>query len=1119
MNPVTITTLTSNAVQQNLKSDGLDTLGLTTLALSTRWSDATPAATDYNSNELILGLGSVRAPFRGILEFCFTPAKATLKTALTDSATTLVVDGGGDAFPSPVGGPVMLRVATDSGDKVEILTCTARSGDSFTVTRGAQESKPQAFDAGTLVELLVPMSNRTSRYLDASGAPLTGTCAALRLHPAAVWRQETLISQRYGISGQAPILPVPITMVIRNAEGYTSARWYEPDEDFTGLTGPISFHDNRGLIVDPIYVASLFADLQAWHAGLTGKTSTSSPTGAGGVGSIAALASGTLLHVVTLHGAPYQPAVPAATLVTKNGSGTETGTVPASGLLTLNSGDGVEASTTDAGRLRWGWATNGVLARTRLVPPALPGTGSPAPSLPRQFYRVAVVDTVWSLLGNRTTTPALGVEGDDGSIASDLLPQVRDQVVINHLVDGPDTLAAADTVLTRAQQNMVLAVSPVIDGAFTVPTQVGANAHWPAFPALAATPPGTSTSFATPPASPKDGITAAWTSGQDVVVTIAADKAPHGAHVRIYPQQFVTLPAITAEPSFLRGDGGAAIAQVGQPAAILLRNPFQLAPAQPKPPSANLTMDIVIAPRVGNRKMWGAVSVSVSAGPASLPADSFAGTNPLSAMLGQFESVSPSPYFGIPATVTPPGAAPGGVTGFVRSLASEQVPRQGPRLPSMARFETVLTTGTGDGSGPLAWEAVLTGGSWARETRSAMHSSGNPGNPAAQDLHAPGVHVSGALAYDLARHAMRRAQSIIPLPTSPGVSPGWLVAMDGNNFNPPSDTVATNTGIGALLETVAADCETPELALVPQPAPGTTLQSLVNSLASAIGVPAPGFSAGNEARMIIEVRQEIAASAKGLRDSLWSLRRALAEAREFIYIESPQFARTARPEVDPAPANQIDLVDVIAKNLHDNPNLKVIVCTPRGSDFSQSYKAWSRQHYAARAEAVSNILFEGKDRVAVFHPVGFPGRDAHIKTTTVVVDDVWMLTGATHFRRRGMTFDGSAAISCFDRTLQDGYSAAVRNHRRNLMAAKLGIAAPGTLSPSAEWLRLGHGESAFQLVIDWLAQGGLGAILPLWPGPSDSSVLPASDRLADPDGTSADKYLALFGSIIAELGD
>jgi hypothetical protein len=1118
-----ITTFTAAQVQQALQKDGLDTLGLTTLALSTGWSSTAIAAADYDSNELTLNVSNLHAPWRGILDFAFAPVSSTLSAAITPTATTLSVKSGDGAnFPSPSGGPILLTLSSNASTKVEVVECSAHSGDSFTITRGANDTTAQAFASGDKVSLRLSSGTRTDSFFAPSGNALSGACAVLRLHPAAVWRLETLMKNRYTDGVSPLLLPVPWCMVVRGAQGFTSPHWLEPDDALTTtgnpasgtpLSGKISFHDGRGLIVDPIYVASVLADLQQWLAGLTGKTSSTPVAGAGGVQSIAALSTSTVVHLVDLHGKVYQPALPGANIITRTSGGAQSNTFSSpNGLATLAAGETIDTSGGDAKRLRWGWQTNGLLGTAKLTPPALPTTGVPRASLSQQFFRVVAVDTSWALLGNRTNAPVLSIPGDDGTIPADLLPQVRDLVNIDYLADGPDTLATANAVMTRPNQGMILAVSPALDGSMSVPTQAGANAHWPAFP-----PPNGNAGFPSPPLSPKTGLKAAWTSGFDVVVTVAKDTVPDGAHIRIYQQVYVTIPAITQEPSFVNGDGGAGIAAANTDTQILLVNPFGLSGGSPKPP--NLTMDIVVMPRNGQRKLWGAVSVAISPGPVPAPPDPFAGVTVITAMVGTFESIAPSTLFGIPTTVLPPAGPPANVIAFIRSLASEGIPRQGPRLPTMGRLETIIATGTtGNPDGTLQWEAVLTGGRWAREMRSALHASGNPGNPPGPDVHAPGIHITGDLAYDAARHAMKRAQPILPLPGSPGTQLGWIIGMDANNFNAPTDTTATNTGCGAFLETVAAVCETPELSIASPPAPGTTVQTLANNIADALGVPRQSVSATNDVRIIGEVRREIVVSTNGLRDSQWSLRRALREARELIYIESPQFARTARP-TGAATAEQVDLVADIVASLKASATLKVIICIPRESDFTTKYKGWSRQHYIARTEAAGLLLSAAPDRVAIFHPVGFPGRTAFVRNTTVIVDDVWCLTGASHFRRRGMTFDGSAAVASFDRQMDNGYSKKVRAFRRLLMAAKLAVAAPGAGSPSADWLRLGRPESAFQLVNDWLQEGGLGFIQPLWPGPSDTSVLPATNDMADPDGSNGSTFLGLFASLIAEAGD
>ena len=1120
-----ITTLTPQAAQQRLQSDGLGTLGLTTVRLSPRWADITPGAGDYDATALTLNIaGTLRAPFLGILTFAFSPAQSTLADGVGETATTLALAaGGGAGFPSPSGGgAVMLELADASGSKREIVACTARSGDSLTVTRGMEGTARQAFSAGDRVTLRLAAGARTSEFIGADGNPLTGPCAVLRLHPQAVLRLERLAAVRYVLPGDPPIRPVPWAMVVRGAQGFTTSRWYEPGEVMTGINGPISFHDGRGWIIDPIYVAAMFADLLSWLPGLAPTTVSGPAGGRGGVTQIAAVSgAGTLIHVVDPHGNLYRPATSGATLVTADASGNPTGTVPASGLVSLSVGNRIQAAATDQGRLRWGWATFGTLGRAPLVPPALPA----GVNLPKQFFRVMAVDAEWALLGNRTGSTVLGVAPDDQRIPSDLLPRVRDRVRIDYLADGPDTLGEIEAVLNRPSQSMILAVSPAIDPTMALPPQRGPNAHWPAFP-----PPNTGAGFSGPPSLPAGSVTAAFTAANDVVVTIAGGIAPDGAHVRIYPRQFVEIAAIAAEPSFLRADGGAGIASGAAPVSVLLPNPFRLAPGQPRPSPAVLTMDIVITPRLGVRRLFGAVAVNVAGGPAAPPADPFSvapGTTVLSALLPQMQGLAPSPLFGIPRPAPPPpGPAPSNIVELVLSLAAEPSPRQAPRLPTMGRLETVAVTGTtGPGvpqpAGTLLWDAVLSGGLLARESRSALHEAGNPGNPAGPDVHAPGVRLSGALAYDLALHALKRVQPIIPLPSTAGMNPGWVVASLGDNFNVPDDSAGTDTGIGALLETVAANCETPWLAGLTPPDAGLTVQQLINNAASQMGLPPPAVTVSiqNEPRVQREIRREFFVARHGLRDAQWSLRRAIAEARELVYIESPQFARTARPNGAPQPF-EVDLVAELAASLAAHPNLRVLIATPRDPDFAPNFKGWWRQHYQARVEALGVLLAAAPGRVALFHPVGFPGRTAFIRTTSVIVDDVWCLVGATHFRRRGMTFDGSAAVASFDCQLEHGYSKKVREYRRALMAAKLKVQAPvpGT-APSGEWLRLGRPDSAFDLVADLLAQGGLGRIQPLYAGPFDTAVLPAQADVADPDGSSGANFLTTFAGMLNEAGD
>lgn len=121
---------------------------------------------------------------------------------------------------------------------------------------------------------------------------------------------------------------------------------------------------------------------------------------------------------------------------------------------------------------------------------------------------------------------------------------------------------------------------------------------------------------------------------------------------------------------------------------------------------------------------------------------------------------------------------------LVQHFANETTaPRQGPLLPTQARFETVLALGTGAASARLNWGAVTTGARWTQESRCAQPELGNPGNPAGPDVHAAGVCADGQLAYDLAFHTLKRTLPIIP---TSDTTFGWLALTDGSNWDYPN---------------------------------------------------------------------------------------------------------------------------------------------------------------------------------------------------------------------------------------------------------------------------------------------------------------------------------------------
>jgi hypothetical protein len=978
-----------------------------------------------------------------------------------------------------------------------------------------------------------------ARWRDVAGQPITGAVFAIEMLPEAARRLTTLVTSRLG----APLMhPVPIAMLVH---GLT---WQPPPNSPPGAKPPVqsvragdvfaplpsgsrldvTFHDARGLLVDPIAVAAMFADLIKWQPALAASnTQVGNPGGLNKVIALNTTATPVRYHLVSPHGVLCTPTADMGLAVT---GGANPDTVnPSTGTVSIATGQSLgPAAGGSAGTLYWGFAPGGFLDQQALAPPALPS----GVILTRQFFRVMVADLTWHLIGNRTASTTLGVPGDPATPPpSYTLPVVRPRVPgFAYLADGMDVLGAMGQISANFpppnRDTLPLLCSPAIDPSLALPPVPGPPGHWPAFPPPLPNPPtGVAAGFDLAKLA-----SAAWrnpTDGpgtnRDVIVTFAADPGlPTGTHLRVFPRSFMSITAITAEqPSFVRGDGGAAIAGNG-PTKLLLVNPYNLAANDPLS-TEPLTVDMVATGRDGSRRMRSSVQLN----PQNAPAESWTGTlaqfggtafltTPLvQAATGALgvTAVAPVSVFGIPAPPPPPGPAPTDILDAVRRLANESSPpRIGPHLPTQARFDTILALGTAGGGDPrYLWQAVLTGGRWTWETRSARAELADPGNPAGPDVFASGVQVGGQLGYDLALHALKRAEPILPVGPA---ALGWLVSTDGNNWSPPAaDTAGTVAGV--MLETIAPFVDSPELSLLPAPTPGDTVQNAVNALAAKIGVPPPQVSVANEAQLLQELERESQTASAGQHEALLSLARAIAQAEDYIYVEGPAFSATSFGS-----DGGLDLVSLLGQRLTNVPRLKLIICVPRLPDFTPAKANWARAAFAQRAAAITKLVQAAPGQVVAFSPVGFPGRWSAIRSTAVLVDDVYALVGTSHFRRRGMTFDGGVSVAGMDRQLDGwGVSASIASFRQMLVARKLGVDVPsGPAATTALWTRLARPESTFAALVELLSEGGQGYCSPVWAGPTDSTVIPQTDDISDPNGldASANALLGLYEAVILE---
>ncbi len=145
-------------------------------------------------------------------------AGSALASAITSGATTLTVTAGqGGLFPTPSGGDtftVTLYAVTGVVESAwEVMTCTARSGDVLTVTRGQEGTTAQAWPLGTPVEarltagvmtaLHAPKTASRALVTDASGyaAPSVVTTTELNCLSGVTSALQTQLAAKASLSG------------------------------------------------------------------------------------------------------------------------------------------------------------------------------------------------------------------------------------------------------------------------------------------------------------------------------------------------------------------------------------------------------------------------------------------------------------------------------------------------------------------------------------------------------------------------------------------------------------------------------------------------------------------------------------------------------------------------------------------------------------------------------------------------------------------------------------------------------------------------------------------------------------------------------------------------------
>jgi hypothetical protein len=995
--------------------------------------------------------------------------------------------------------------------------------------------------------------------LDGTPAVTAGSqCVVFLIHPHARLRIEREIVaavQAAGGRADQSLRPIPSTILITGASTVDHPLNLAAGDKFI-VPGTVSFYDEHGLIVDPFAFAAWLAAALANQPALGVAASAGA---AGTLQAIAAVQPGQYVHLVDLHGRPWSDppgANAGVSLYTNNGQTEVThlgnGTVQpwTTGATLAGKADPTGSTQPPTPTLlRFGFST---LGRMSTTPMAWPPAGPRTPT--RDTLRVTVTDPAFHVLGNRGAGGRDLVKGADALTSAEDAPLIRDGSPITLWSDGRSCLGFFQQTILALQGGNPAAnftCGPILaatvtfdDEAWPLPVAPGPPGHWPTSPA--ATPvPGSDATVLGALAPLRTAMTANWIAGSnDVLVTLPA-ALPVGVAVRLYPITVLLGASPDEQPLLQRGDGAAAVATGGTD-TLQLTDPFHLGSTPVRGGSALLRADAVVTWQppggVAEVKIIGNLACNVGADVARPPA---AAGNILGA--GFWRGVAAAPMLGsMPAGsftgLSAVGADPVAfVKSVVRQMTTDQNPRQAPRLPTMARTESLLALQLLPAAGPDLYRAVLTGGWLTREVDTHSYRIGNPAAGGAHEVHAPGVAATSQLGYDLWVAGLHRARPVVPTadvagPLGGGPNPGlpsnWVLLQANTTSQPPAPPATPSSMVGALLQTVPAYVETPELALIPDDNVNDVNNFIQQTLPNYLTMP-------NQPEIGRQIMREVRTCKHGRRDAQWALRRALRHARELVYIETPLLANTAPAVGGPTdPAAAVDLFNVLVNRLVEEPRLRVVIMVPRTPPFTHGYEPWSMYFYAARNTVAQRLAQAGgqlpapggatRPRVLIAHPIGVPGRPLVIRTTTVIVDDVWMITGTSSLSRRGLTFDGANDVVLADWSLDRSAGASIRAHRVALMAAHLGTG-PGTAgtaggpaasavgAPDATFVELRTGVAAHAAFADTLASGGRGKLLPLWSGPDPNApdaVIAHPADVADPDGSGGANLITTIAAAI-----
>ncbi|WP_426163650.1 hypothetical protein [Sandarakinorhabdus sp. DWP1-3-1] len=306
---------------------------------------------------------------------------------------------------------------------------------------------------------------------------------------------------------------------------------------------------------------------------------------------------------------------------------------------------------------------------------------------------------------------------------------------------------------------------------------------------------------------------------------------------------------------------------------------------------------------------------------------------------------------------------------------------------------------------------------------------GHPGSPAAPETAGVGIDLGGPAALLVAEGLSALADAATPA----------LVAAAAARTSAPAEPAGAGLFVAAL-RTQAAGVEGErgldvEAGDTGHPFPFDGDEAAMRTWYAdhpSITIAAP--AAGREAVQQRAMARRALAAARGLQEGAVALTAAFARAEDLVYLESPALDLLAIGSGE----DILRPVQALADRLAANRALHAVICVP-----VEALIGAPKDLIRVRADTLKAALVAleaaAPGRVASFCPNAGAGRSLRIATTTVIVDDVFALTGSTALSRRGLSFDSSLSVAVFDEAVVRGRGASLAALRRALVAARLGL--------------------------------------------------------------------------------